>query len=111
MARVYEGQRTPACCIVVVYPAGDLTRTEDLPRTARPGRRYPGGWEWGYGGTGPHQLAWDLLLHATGQPTTAAQLYRLFCIEVISRLHIGRWTLTQAEILAWVAEHPAVLIV
>lgn len=39
----------------------------------------PDGFEWGYGGSGPMQLAFAILLHVTGDPEFARECYSSFC--------------------------------
>jgi Family of unknown function (DUF6166) len=60
----------------------------------------PTGFAWGYGGSGPAQLALALLADTLGDDERALRLYQAFKFRVIARLPMGRaWTLTQSEIL------------
>ncbi len=61
----------------------------------------PTGFEWGYGGSGPAQLALALLLDATGDPETALRLHQDFKRAVVGDFG-DEWELTQGEIIAWV---------
>lgn len=41
-------------------------------------RHSPDGFEWGYGGSGPAQLAFAILLHLTGDPDWSREQYRRY---------------------------------
>lgn len=62
----------------------------------------PDGFEWGYEGSGPAQLALAIL--ATRLPDAEAlELYQRYKREVISRLERGKpWAMTGQEVDAWV---------
>lgn len=62
----------------------------------------PDGFNWGYGGSGPAQLALALLVHATRNPELALSLYQDFKWGIVARLHQRRWHLSQKFILRWV---------
>lgn len=46
----------------------------------------PDGFAWGYGGSGPAQLALAVLLHARVSPVEALRFYQLFKADHIARL-------------------------
>ena len=60
----------------------------------------PTGFEWGYLGSGPSQLALALLLDVTGDANTALQWYQFFKED-----HVGTWgttwQITTEEIKLW----------
>ena len=62
----------------------------------------PSGFEWGYGGSGPAQLALALLLDYTGDEAFALDHYQEFKTEVVSQLECtgpdGCWRLTSSDI-------------
>ena len=62
----------------------------------------PSGFEWGYGGSGPAQLALALLLDYTGDEAFALDHYQEFKTEVVSQLECtgpdGCWRLTGSDI-------------
>jgi hypothetical protein len=62
----------------------------------------PSGFEWGYGGSGPAQLALALLLDYTGDEAFALDHYQKFKTEVVSQLECtgpnGCWHLTGSDI-------------
>jgi len=68
----------------------------------------PSGFEWGYGGSGPAQLALALLLDYTDDEEVALAEYKAFKTEVVSQLEsLGPddcWRLTGREIDAVLRE-------
>lgn len=65
----------------------------------------PDGFEWGYGGSGPAQLALALLLDATaGNSLTALSLYQTYKWTVVARWTRRGWATTRAAILRWIAD-------
>lgn len=66
----------------------------------------PDGFEWGYGGLGPAQLALALLMDCCHDLAFAQQEYQNFKRKVIGRLEEDTFTMTDQEILAWCALQP-----
>lgn len=66
----------------------------------------PTGFSWGYGGSGPAQLALAILLDFTGDPELAVRFYQTFKTEKISCLE-DRFVLTDTEISQWIDAHKA----
>lgn len=60
----------------------------------------PTGFEWGYGGSGPAQLALALVLDATGDAEVAERSYQWFKWAAVA-MWGDRWQLTAGEILTW----------
>ena len=58
----------------------------------------PTGFEWGYGGSGPAQLALALLADHLGNDDEAVRLHQEFKAVVIAGLPRGQWVLTSLEI-------------
>lgn len=60
----------------------------------------PDGFEWGYAGSGPAQLALAMLLDYTGDAATAIRHYQMFKAEFIAGLprESGSWQITGAQI-------------
>jgi hypothetical protein len=58
----------------------------------------PTGFEWGYGGSGPAQLALALLADHLGDDHEAVLLHQDFKFAVVARLPKRGWTLTSREI-------------
>ncbi len=67
----------------------------------------PTGFEWGYGGSGPAQLALAILLDFTDDKDKALRYYQDFKWEFVakwSREPNGEWFITGADITAWLAK-------
>ncbi|UWG50701.1 hypothetical protein AArcCO_1394 [Halalkaliarchaeum sp. AArc-CO] len=60
----------------------------------------PSGFEYGYGGSGPAQLAIAILAHAYNDDF-ACEWYQRFKREVIAELPEDGWTLTTSDLDAW----------
>jgi len=60
----------------------------------------PDGFNWGYGGSGPAQLALALLYNVTHDKNSALHNYQAFKWDHVSRWH-HNWQITDQEILAW----------
>jgi hypothetical protein len=58
----------------------------------------PDGFEWGYGGSGPAQLALALVADHLAHDEQALDLYQRFKWAVIAELPKHRWILTSADI-------------
>lgn len=58
----------------------------------------PDGFQWGYGGSGPAQLALALLADHFGDGRKALEIYQDFKFTVIAGLSGDDWTLTSREI-------------
>jgi hypothetical protein len=72
-------------------------------------RHSPSGFEWGYEGSGPAQLALALLAHATRDDQLALKNYQQFKRECIATIASDTWRMTSDDIHAWLAEqtmHP-----
>lgn len=67
----------------------------------------PTGFEWGYGGSGPAQLALAILCDHLGDALKAQEIYQRFKWKVIAALPSEEWTLSTEDInwvLAKIAE-------
>ncbi len=60
----------------------------------------PTGPAWGYGGSGPAQLALAILLAVTDE-ATAERFYQQFKWSVIALLEADRWALDAGDVLDW----------
>ena len=102
IAGAYEGLR--ACCVTVV------TRPDGSPLPLQPSllvrQHSPTGFEWGYMGSGPSQLALALLLDATGSAERSARLYQHFKMAYVAGWG-DRWELPVAALDAWIKEAEA----
>jgi hypothetical protein len=60
----------------------------------------PTGFEWGYAGSGPAQLALAILADLLGDAAEALRLHQEFKFLVVARLPYDGWELTEAQVLA-----------
>ncbi len=63
----------------------------------------PTGFEWGYLGAGPNDLALNILLHATGERSFAFTHCRQFCEETVTQIPYAGGVLPATRIVEWVA--------
>jgi len=82
--KIYSGVRTPRGCAVVISGVG--ARRVPLPPRRDLLDHSPGGFEWGYSGSGPAQLALALRLH------------QKFKFAVIAKLLRDCWQMTDGEV-------------
>lgn len=88
---------------VEIFDGERLTGT--LPLRTTVANHSPTGFEWGFGGSGPAQLALALCIDALdGDVRRALGVYQMFKWRVISHLDGDRWELTQPQILTTLAE-------
>lgn len=69
----------------------------------------PSGFEWGYGGSGPAQLALALLADATGDDERARERHQRFKWEYVGKLpKDAPWEITDQDvrILSLIGKHP-----
>lgn len=98
--KVYEG-----------HPPGHVTVTDDSGqrRMLRPrldlANHSPDGFAWGYGGSGPGQLALAILADALGDDDRARALYQRYKFAAVARWpKDSPWITTSDDILRIVAE-------
>ena len=101
---VYRGIRVCSNCTVLV----DGSPLPIAPSLAIR-RHSPTGFEWGYAGSGPAQLALALLLHATGDAELSERLYQRFKGRYVAGWRRSDWQITADEIRAWVADVEATI--
>jgi len=68
------------------------------------GNHSPTGFEWGYGGSGPQQLALALVAHVTGDDTRAKWVSQRLKQRIISRLPHDGWKLSSVKLLRAIEE-------
>jgi hypothetical protein len=98
----YTGVRTESGCIVCVTEIRDpamTTRPLDPRHDLR--NHSPDGFEWGYGGSGPAQLALAILADYTGDDEQALRLYQSFKHRVIGRFDGDLFALRDQQIDAF----------
>lgn len=76
----------------------------DLPLRLDIFNHSPSGFEWGYLGSGPAQLALAILCDYLGEPQLALGFYQEFKEDTVARWKDGEWTLTERDLAAWFNE-------
>lgn len=101
--KVYKGERLPAVvplgsgvvvttAVRVTVNGGPLNARFDLREHS------PTGFEWGYEGSGPAQLALAMLADHLADDDKARELYQEFKRCVVARLPKGGWSLSSQHI-------------
>jgi hypothetical protein len=86
--------------VFVLRPKRDPV--ELLPDKSQKIRNHsPDGFNWGYGGSGPAQLALALLLDYTGSETLARIFYQGFKWTVLASWQADEWQMTGAQLRQW----------
>jgi len=98
--RVSEGGHQPV--FQKLLPDGEPEELSPVP-SQKLYNHSPDGFQWGYGGSGPAQLALALLLDATSDPDTAQAHYQDFKRGNVAGWGES-WSITRNEILAWLKE-------
>ncbi len=62
----------------------------------------PTGFGWGYGGSGPAQLAYAILRDFTNSATIARANYQRFKGDIVARLPRGSWKLDGDQVREWI---------
>ncbi|HVL82604.1 MAG TPA: DUF6166 domain-containing protein [Actinomycetota bacterium] len=96
--RLFEGLRGPGGCIVRVFEPDGTWRI--LPHRTGPSSLSPTGFEWGYAGAGPCELAHAVLAAELG-PIEAELFAEPFKREVVARLPSQAWAFTGEFVRAW----------
>jgi hypothetical protein len=94
--KVYTGCRGPEGCVVWVIDGNG----EPKPLTPRWELRNhsPTGFEWGYGGSGPAQVALAILAEHLGDDRAALTQYQRFKWACITQIRGASWSLSSKEI-------------
>jgi hypothetical protein len=100
---IYYGVRTPEG--VRVWVLTWKAEAYLLPLRLDVRDHSPTGFEWGYGGSGPAQLALAILADVF-PAEVALDFYQDFKDEVIARLPHGHWALAEDRVLEWVNARP-----
>jgi hypothetical protein len=67
----------------------------------------PTGFEWGYQGSGPSQLALAILIHEWGNTEVAEQWYQVFKTDIIANLPREKgFSLSSKQIDEWAEKYP-----
>jgi Family of unknown function (DUF6166) len=95
---LYVGTRTEQGCKVFVRRNGVQT---ELAWKLDLWNHSPTGFEWGYGGSGPAQLALALLWDVLRSDDLACELHQAFKWEVVAKLGTANWFLRQDAVRQW----------
>jgi len=86
---MYHGKRTKDACAVTVADRGEqphpLNPRFDLENKS------PDGFNWGYGGSGPAQLALAMCADALGDDARAVRVYQAFKSRLVASLKDNEW--------------------
>lgn len=97
-ATEYRGYATTRR-VTVLNPKTGEERDLDLEKSLRVSNHSPTGFEWGYAGSGPAQLALAILLDYYRDAGLASRFHQPFKFEVIATLSQEEdWTITGAQI-------------
>lgn len=98
---IYAGTRTDSCTDIKVTKNGQIFS----PRSSQKlWNHSPDGFNWGYGGSGPAQLALALLFDATGDKELAKRHHQRFKSNIVARFE-NEWEYTEEQIKEWIQEH------
>lgn len=106
MSKVYSGRRWAAGVEVwgTVYENGQSHYTRQYIVTHIV-HHSPTGIEWGYGGSGPADLALSLLCDLGLPKRVALRLHQCFKADVVAHLDRACWTLSGQAIAQWISIH------
>lgn len=92
--KVYRGRRLPGDTVVTVETNDD---SYELPHHVH---HSPDGFEWGYGGSGPAELAKDILWDFLGEQPSP-QLYQQFKWDLIAPVQSDTLVIRDTDVSAW----------
>jgi hypothetical protein len=95
----------PRATILVVEPK--TGETKPLNFAGGTSRHSPDGFAWGYGGSGPAELARAIIADVTGNPDPPPQLYQKFKADVIVPLDSDstKWIITEEKVRDWITQY------
>jgi len=91
----YTGKRINGECIVEVT---DHDTHKILPLYIELMASSPTGFEWGYGGSGPAQLAFAILMDLFQEQEKAWMYHQDFKWDVIAKLNLQQWEISEDDI-------------
>jgi hypothetical protein len=97
--KTYRGWRAADGAHVAVIPDG-IKLLSPLPLRLDLDNHSPTGFEWGYAGSGPAQLALALLADALRDDADALQLHQCFKFKVIASLPAS-WEMTDEDVIRY----------
>lgn len=87
---------------IILSRDGEGIGHANIPQTIV--RHSPTGMEWGYAGSGPADLALNILLLVTDEDT-ANSLYQQYKFDVVSRIPRDGGEIAVEDVRRWVASH------
>ena len=106
---IYRGKRLPSGNTSVkkeTYPPTIITELSIGP-SIKLINHSPTGFNWGYGGSGPAQLALAILLNFTGDKEKALAHYQDFKWDFVARWSGSDWCITGGQINDWLNKQAA----
>ena len=97
--KVYFGIRTEQGCKVFTWDTLSPARPEPLDLALDLWNHSPAGFEWGYGGSGPAQLALAMLRDCTDDDDFAVALHQPVKRALVVALPKQVWSRTELEVL------------
>lgn len=70
----------------------------------------PDGFEWGYGGSGPAQLALAILFEVTKHRELSLQYYQDFKRDTVARFNQPGFIISEGEVKAWLSQYARIPI-
>jgi hypothetical protein len=102
--RVYTGRRGPQG-LAVVHVIGRDGESRRLRLHPAKCNHSPAGFEWGYSGSGPAQLAFEILFDVFADADLAWRLHQPFKRERIAVLpRHSSWQIGEGEVVLWAAK-------
>lgn len=98
--KTYRGFRDAHGNTIVEAQDGFEAESYPLPWRLDLENHSPTGLEWGYGGSGPAQLALALIADATGNGRRACKYHQDIKWRIVAKLPYDAWTLTRDDIVA-----------
>jgi Family of unknown function (DUF6166) len=99
--KLYRGIRLALGGTLVTVDGGPLNLAPSLDIWCHS----PTGFDWGYSGSGPAQLALAILLDVTAAEWVAVALHQRFKAELVAKWDRKEdWTLTSAVVISWILD-------
>ena len=104
--KIFRGRKTNTSCVVELDNESYRTKLS-LEKSLKIADHSPDGFQWGYSGSGPAQLAAAILNEITGDPKIAREYYQMFKFD-----HVSHWgndfEITDFQVRDWLRSVGAV---